>query len=274
MSWFDSIIYGLVSGITEFLPISSQAHQSLLLHLFGEANRDYVRDLIVHIALLFSVFTGCRTIIDQLRREQSLRQRNRRTHTGAGSLLEVRLLKNAAVPMILGLLILSYILGSQTTLLWVSVLLLLNGIILFVPERMMQGNKDERSMSGLDSLLLGASGALSAFTGISRTGAMLSTLSARGTGQKKALNWVLLLSIPALGTLIGLDIINIISSSAGIRFWASFGGYIISGIGSYLGGCIGIALMKLLAERSGYSGFAYYCWGIALFTFIMYLTVV
>lgn len=274
MSWLESIIYGLISGLTEFLPISSQAHQGLLLQLFGEGSRDYVRDLFVHIALLLSVFTGCRTIIGQLRREQSLRQRNRRTHASVSSLLEVRILKNAAVPMILGILILSYVLGNQISIAWISVLLVLNGLILFAPERMMQGNKDEHLMSGLDSLLLGASGALSAFTGISRTGTMLSVLSARGTGRQKALNWVLLLSIPALGTLMGLDILRIISASGGIPFWSGFGGYILSGIGAYLGGCIGITLMKMFAQRSGYSGFAYYCWGAALLVFILYLTVI
>lgn len=274
MSWFESIVYGLVSGITDFLPISSQAHQSLLLQLFGESNRDFVRDLFVHIALLLSVFSGCKNTIDQLQREQSLRQRNRRTRIGSGGLLEMRLMKNAAIPLILGLLIVSYISGNELSLIWVSVLLILNGVLLYLPERMLQGNKDERAMSGADSLLLGAAGALSGFTGISRTGAMLSVLAARGSGGQKALNWVLLLSIPALGTWIGLDIIHIFSASAGVPFWPNFGGYILSGIGAYIGGYLGISAMRMLRQRSGCSGFAYYCWGAALFAFILYLTVV
>lgn len=274
MSWFESIVYGLVSGISDFLPISSQAHQSLLLQLFGDLNRDYVRDLFVHIALLLSVFSGCRNTIDQLRREQILRQRNRRTRTGTGSLLEIRLMKNAAIPMVLGLLITSYISSKGTSLIWLSVLLIINGIVLYIPERMLQGNKDERAMTGLDSLLFGVSGALSALPGISRTGTMLSVLSSRGIGKQKALNWVLLLSAPALGAWIGLDIINIFSASAGNPFWANFGGYILSGISAYIGGYVGISVMRILRQRTGYSGFAYYSLGAALFTFILYLTVV
>lgn len=274
MSWFESVIYGLVSGISDFLPISSQAHQGLLLQLFGEANRDFVRDLFVHVALLLSVFTGCKNTIDQLRREQTLKQRNRRTHTGPGSLLEIRLIKNAAIPMILGLLVVSYISSTGISLIWVSALLILNGLVLYIPERMLQGNKDERAMSGLDSLLLGSSGALSALPGISRTGTMLSVMSSRGVGQQKALNWVLLLSVPAFATWIGLDIINIFSQSDGVPFLPNFGGYVLSGIFAYIGGYIGISLMKILRQRSGYSCFAYYSWGAALFTFILYLTVV
>lgn len=274
MSWFESIIYGLVSGISDFLPISSQAHQSLLLQLFGETGRDYVRDLFVHIALLLSVFTACKNTIDQLKREQILRQRNRRAHTSTGNLLEIRLLKNATIPMILGFLIFSYISSKGISLMLISLLLVLNCVILFIPERMLQGNKDERAMSGLDSLFLGASGALSALPGISRTGMMLSVLSSRGVGQQKALNWVLLLSIPALGIWIGLDIINLFSASAGIPFWPNLGGYVLSGISAYIGGYIGVSVMRILKQRAGYSGFAYYSWGAALFTFILYLTVV
>lgn len=274
MSWFESIIYGLVSGISDFLPISSRAHQSLLLLLFGETTRDYFRDLVVHIALLLSVFTACRNTIDQLKREQILRQRNRKTRSGAGSFLEMRLIKNATLPMILGLLVVSYISSTGISLIWVSVLLVLNGLILYTPERMLQGNKDERAMSGLDSLLLGSAGALSALPGISRTGTMLSVLSSRGAEQQKALNWVLLLSIPALGTWIGLDIINLFSASAGVPFWPNLGGYILSGISAYIGGYVGVSVMRILKHRTGYSGFAYYSWGAALFTFILYLTVV
>ncbi len=274
MNWFESIIYGFVSGLADLLPISSEAHQSLLLQLFGEANRDYVRDFIVHVAILLSVFSGCRVLIDQMRREQNVQRRNRRNTYGAGNQLEMRLLKNAAFPLVIGLIILSYFVKRQLDLIWVSVLLVLNGLVLFIPERMMHGNKDERAMSVFDSLLLGISGAASALTGISRTGAMLSVLSARGTARQKSLNWVLLLSIPALITMIGLDVVNIISGVSAIPFWSNFGGYLLSGIGAYLGGLLGISAIKLIAQRSGYSGFSFYSWGAALFAFILYLTVV
>ena len=274
MNWFESIIYGFVSGLADLLPISSEAHQRLLLQLFGESNRDYVRDLIVHVAILLSVFSGCRVLIDQIRREQNAHRRNRRNIYGAGNQLEMRLLKNAAFPLVIGLIILSYFVKRQLDLIWVSILLVLNGLVLFIPERMMHGNKDERAMSIFDSWLLGISGAVSALTGISRTGAMLSVLSARGTSRQKGLNWALLLSIPALITLIGLDVVNIISGVSAIPFWSNFGGYLLSGIGAYLGGLSGISAIKLIAQRSGYSGFAFYSWGTALFTFILYLTVV
>ncbi|HEX6919334.1 MAG TPA: undecaprenyl-diphosphate phosphatase, partial [Actinomycetes bacterium] len=34
-SWFHAIVYGLVQGLTEFLPISSSAHLRITAALFG-----------------------------------------------------------------------------------------------------------------------------------------------------------------------------------------------------------------------------------------------
>ena len=274
MNWFESIIYGFVSGITDFLPISSPAHQGILLQLFGESNRDYVRDLFVHVAILISVFSGCRVLIEQFRRVQSAPRSNRKSIHGPVNHLEMRLLKTAALPLVIGMIILSYFVNAHMDLIWIAVLLIINGAILFIPERMMQGNKDERAMSVFDSWLLGLSGAASILSGISRVGAMSSLLTARGTARQKGINWVLLLSVPALFTLIGLDILHIFSSVAAIPFWSNLGGYILSGIFAYIGGLLGISAIKLFLQRSGYYGFAFYSWGAALFAFILYLTVV
>ena len=274
MNWLESIVYGFVSGITDFLPISSQAHQSILLQLFGESNRDYVRDLFVHIAILLSILYGCRVLIDQIRREQSTPRHNRRTAKGSGIHLEMRLLKNAGLPLVIGMILLSYFVNIQLDLIWVSILLIINGLILFIPERMMQGNKDERAMTMIDSWLLGISGGASILCGISRTGAMASVLSARGVARQKTVNWVLLLSIPALATMIGLDFLYIFSKASSIPFWSNLGGYILSGLTAYLGGIAGISAIKMIAQRSGYYAFSFYSWGAALFTFILYLTVI
>ena len=34
-SWLESIIYAFVAGVTEFLPVSSHAHRSILRQLFS-----------------------------------------------------------------------------------------------------------------------------------------------------------------------------------------------------------------------------------------------
>ena len=50
---------------------------------------------------------------------------------------------------------------------------------------------------------------------------------------------------------------------------------VISGVLAVVFACIGarlgVILVRFLAVKTGFSGFAYYCWGAALFTFLIFL---
>lgn len=274
LNWLESIIYGLFSGISEFMPISSSAHQAILLHLFGADGRDPIRDLIVHISLLIAVYTSLKTTLDTLYRENSQRSHMPKLTYVVRTYYDIHLVKNAIIPMVIGLFLITYTFRSSDNLLTMSLLLILNGIVLFLPERMMQGNKDAHSMSLLDSVLLSVSGALSALPGLSRIGCMTSISMIRGANRQNALYWALLLSIPAIAALICLDFLGIITLGERIPFFSNFFMYILSAIFAYIGSYLGIRLMRFLAASTGYSCFAYYSWGTGLFTFLVYLTVV
>ncbi len=275
MNWLQSILYGFVSGLSEFLPISSNAHQQILMHLFGIDVLDPVRDFVVHIALLLALVSACRTILEQVRRDYRIQQRAKgRSVRQSRIALDMKLVKAAAAPMLIGMVVLTYLTNRTSNLISISVFLLINGIILYIPDRMLQANKDVRAMSGLDSLLIGLSGAISAFCGISRTGAMMSTAVARGADRQNALNWVLLLCFPALILLSAVDLVGIFTVQTDIAFWASFLSYILSGFTAYVGGYLSVLMLKYFTINKGISGFCYYSWGAALFAFIIYLTAV
>ena len=271
MNWLQGLLYGFVSGFTGFLPISSHAHQILLLKLFGIETPDPMVSLLVRCAVLFSLYSGMRAVLEQIRRERKLRTDRRRMHTTYRSLQDFQLVRNAILPQVLLLLLFTYISRMNTGLPTLSVFLLINGVILYIPERMLRGNKDAGIMSYLDSLLLGVSGALSAFSGISHIGTTVSAAVARGADRSKALNWSLLLSFPLLFVFIGIDFFDVISNSEHVHFWQNFFTYLLSATGAYLGGYLGIIFIKFLTPRTSYSGFAYYSWGMALFTFLLYL---
>jgi undecaprenyl-diphosphatase len=55
MSIFQSIILGLVQGVTEFLPISSSAHLFLLPKILGWQDFPLVFDTSLHIGTLLAV---------------------------------------------------------------------------------------------------------------------------------------------------------------------------------------------------------------------------
>ena len=270
MHWLESVIYGLFSGVSEFLPISSTAHQQIMLHLFGVDARDPVRDFFVHFGMLVAAAIACRSFLEIAKREISFHRRKTSQNTRA--LFDWRLIQSAMFPMLIGMLILRYVLKLEATLLLTAFYLIVNGVILFIPNRMVQGNKTACSMSSWDSLLIGGSGALSIFCGISRMACTYGTAVIRGAAKKNALLWSLVLSIYALALLCLMDLITAFSTGT-INFWGSFLTYILSGFTSYVGSQLGISIIRYLTKHPSNNGFAYYCWGASLFSFILYLTV-
>ncbi|MBO5868055.1 MAG: undecaprenyl-diphosphate phosphatase [Oscillospiraceae bacterium] len=271
MSWLESILYGLVVGFADFLPISSFAHSHILSKLFGEATPNPVVDLFVHIAILVAVLQANRSILEQAKRQRT-NMRHRHETTESTAILEMRFLKNAILPMFLAFFLLRYVVSSGLGLAWVALFSLINGILLFSQGRMMKGNKGARSLSGLDSVLAGFAGGIFVFPGISRISAILTVLTARGVDKDKAADWTILLSLPALVLIILNDLLNILAASGSFGF--PFLNCILAGIFAYVSGNFAIRVFKRIAAARDFSGFAYYSWGIALFAFILYLTIV
>ena len=274
MNWLQSLIYGIVSGLTEFAPISSAAHQNLLLSLFGTTERDPVRDMLIHLSMVFALVYSCRGLFAQYRIDKRGASHKRVLRRNAKNLMDIQFVRGATFPMLLGMIVLSYIFSINSSLLATALFLLLNGIVLFVSERMLQGNKGAGSMSALDSWLVGVAGSLSVFPGVSRLGTITSVSRMRGADRIKALNWALILSVPALITVIVLDVFSIIRFTGTINFWSSLIGYILSVIGAVIGVYSGTRLIKYLTRQLNFACFAYYSWGAALFSFLLYLTVV
>ena len=269
MGFLMRLFYGFISGLTEFLPISSQAHQALLLHMLGYEQRQPLMDLFVHIGLLVAVFLGNRTQFLRIRRLQNLHSRRR--SKGSNQSQDMRIVKSAALPMLIIMLL--YLIADRFAFQSVplSILFIINGILLIIPEHMRHGNKDARLMSGFDGILLGIFSALSFLPGISRVGAGMSYTVARGADRQHAVNWIMLLSVPALLLFIIFDIVGLFSIGVIEASFGSVIGSILSAVTAFIGGYLSIVSLRTLADKAGFSGFAYYSWGIALFTFVLYL---
>ncbi len=269
MNWLESILYGLISGFCEFLPVSASAHQILLAQLFGAGENLHLQNFLIHLATLLvllycyrQTFSGSIPIV-------SGRSRNTR-----GRSAEARLLRTAAFPLILAFLLYGKALSVVDNRLFLVLFFLLNGFILFLPSRLLTGNKDARAMSGWDGLIMGIAGALGILPGISRIGAFLSAASARGADKVSAVNWAIMLSVPAIIALLALDAFGMVSAGTGVEGIIGVFNSILSMAAAGVGTYFGIMLIRFLAVKAGFSGFAYYSWGAALFTFILYLVVV
>ncbi len=274
ISWLKWLVFGLASGLTEFLPISSTAHQTILSSLFGFDNISSLTKLLVHMAALLALLISFRKHLAVLHRDlrlSAIPKRRRRRQPNEVNMLDIQLVRTAFFPMLLG-----FFFYPQTRM-WaekrylIALFLLMNGIILLIPELMAKGNKDSRTMTRLDGIFLGLCSALAVIPGISRMAMGMSAASIRGADRRNALTWAFMLSIPALAFVIGFDVYEI--ATTGITLGAEAIVSVITALGAYLGAFFGVRLMELLSKTVGISGFTYYSWGAALFTFILYLTI-
>lgn len=275
MEWLINFLYGLVSGFTEFLPVSSQAHESIMRQLL-DMEYSPLQQLMIHAAALLAVSISCRGQLDRMRRERTLLRtpkKRRKRQPDMRYIQDYRLLKIAAVLVLLPFLAYSHISNIQNKLQLIAFFMLINGVILYIPQHLPIGNKDSRSLAPLDGVLVGSLGALSVLPGISLVGTASSAATARGADRHVALNLALLLCIPVLLVLLCLDLYAIVLSKlAGITIFFALS-CLLSAVAAYIGAYFGIALMRFLSVKAGFSGFAYYSWGVALFVFVLYLTI-
>ena len=232
-------------------------------------------DLFAHLGMLGALFLTSRQMFRRITRERrlaSLPPRRRKRPPDSQAILDYALARSAFFPMLLGAVLFGIFAGDGDSLPMTAALFLLNGVILFVPQFLPAGNKDSRSMTPADGLLMGIFGALGILPGLSRIGGVLSMAAARGADKQKALNWALLCLYPMLIVLLALDIFGLVRSGAGAFGIITVLQCILAAAASCGGGYIAVHLMRFLAVKQGFSSFAYYSWGAALFTFILYMT--
>lgn len=271
LSWYESILYGLISGLTEFLPVSAQAHKLLLLKFFGLKSEPGLLRLLVHLSMLGALYYQCQPQIVKILRARSLSRipkRRRKRPLDTKSLMDFSLWKTMLIPIIVGFLFYGKASSLHSSLSLMAIFLFINGIILYVPQFLPGSNKDSRSLSRVEGLLMGLGGAATVLPGISGIGTAVSVGSVCGVERSYCLNMALLMH---LGVIVGLIVYDIIGFSLGVLSFGVIISYILAAAAAFLGTSLGIKIMRRMAVNNGYASFAYYCWGVALFTFILNL---
>ena len=99
-SWILSIGYGFLSGITSFMPVSSQAHQILFAQLTGIEGGFHGINLLCRLTALVALLIAFKTHFKRFRREQriaSMSPKRRKRTPDLGTMQDLRFLKMAAI---------------------------------------------------------------------------------------------------------------------------------------------------------------------------------
>ena len=276
LSLLQSLILGLISGFAEILPVSSQAHRLVLLKLFGVNSDPAALRLMIHIGTVAALYLYCKGHIVRMMRAQRLvkiPKSRRKRPLDTDALMDFSLLKTTLIPIILAFVLYSRLSFLKGSLLYVALLLLINGLILYIPQFLPGANKTSGSLSRIDSLYFGLGGLLGILPGISCIGTAISAGSIRGMDLKKGLDLALLMNIPVNIGFALFDLYDLLSAGAGSLSIGALFFSLLAGCAAFLGIAFGVRLLKKIAEGVGYSVFGFYSWGAALLTFVLYLAV-
>lgn len=274
LNWFESCFLGLISGLFDILPISAQAHSILLLKFFGVKASSDMMNLLIHAAIFGALYYSSQTQLVRMKRARALARvpkRKRKRPLDTRSMMDWSMLKTMFLPAVLGVYLRQYTTGILSNLMLIALFLFINGIILYIPQFFPTSNRDSRTLSRIEGLLMGLGGAASAVPGISAIGTTTSIASVCGVDHTYGLNMALMMNMAITAGLMIYDVMGIAVDGFGTVSLMSLLQCLFSGAAAFGGAMLGIKMMRHLAAGRGFSTFGVYCWGLALFTFILNL---
>jgi undecaprenyl-diphosphatase len=195
---FQAVVYGIVQGLSEFLPISSTAHLRVVPAIFGWDDPGAAFSAVIQLGTMLAVvvyfwrelthvaFAWVRGIVDA-----SVRQT-----------LEYRLgwyLILATIPVgILGFLFRDQIETGARNLWLIASTLIIMALFLLLAERVGTRTRKEEDLNRSDAIVVGAAQSLALIPGVSRSGATITAGLFRGLNREAAARFSFLLSVPAV----------------------------------------------------------------------------
>jgi undecaprenyl-diphosphatase len=207
MDWLKSLCLGVVQGLTEFLPISSDGHLNLATHLFehftgqkSSAAENIFFDVMLHVGTLMAivvsyrnqVFAGAKGLLDRSADVSPPYQRMAVIRTGILAVI-------ATLPLIPDkLYFMKLIEQTFDSMTFTGIGFLITAAILLVNMRLKGGEKGPGETSWLAALLVGVAQMFAPLPGVSRSGLTISAALALGFSKTWAVNFSLLIAVPAI----------------------------------------------------------------------------
>jgi undecaprenyl-diphosphatase len=208
MEWLEALVLGVVQGITEFLPVSSDGHLLLCQNAFGwltgkqhSGKENLFFDVILHLGTTCAILVYYRATITQAWRgllgaEDVAHEFRRPSLVWVGVLAAV-----ATSPLVpLALFFKKAIEQTFEGLTVAGFGFLITAAVLAVTGwlRRRDGVKGPAETTWLDALLIGTAQMFAPLPGVSRSGLTIATALALGLTRGWAVGFSLLLAVPAI----------------------------------------------------------------------------
>ncbi len=264
MSFWNAILLGFIQGVSEFLPISSSGHLSILNNLFGMSTAEdghLFYDVLLHLGTLISIAVVFWKDIVAMFYEVfgfmgvGPAAGERKSRYPAARLFMMILL--STLPLLLILPIKDQLESLYYHSIFIGVALILTGCMLYVSDRMVPGKKSETSMTVFDALIIGLCQCAAVIPGLSRSGTTITAGIATGLKREFAVKFAFLMSIPAV---LGANLLSLFDAMQEGIDWTMMPAYLAGTLVAAVTGIASIRLLRLIAQKGRFGGFAYYCW--------------
>jgi undecaprenyl-diphosphatase len=239
----DAIIWGLIQGLTEFLPVSSSGHLVLIPALLDRPGPDLATNAMLHLGTLGAVLVYYRADIAGMAKFDRPARK-----------LITLILIGTIPAVVLGLLFKDKIEEFVSEPTKVAFMLIVTGAVLLATTQLRLGDRRTEDIGPLDGLLTGLAQSLALIPGISRSGMTISAGLARGMQRTEAARFAFLLGIPVIAGAGLLGVVDVLRSGESIpsTVWV---GVVVAGLSGYAA----IAILLRLLTRVGLAPFGLYC---------------
>lgn len=268
MNIFDSFIFSLIQGITEFVPISSSGH-TIIFQKFLKIKGDILSvNVAIHLGTVLSILTFYRNIVHKVLCDFFSLFKEKK---GGESLKLLGFLAIGSLPAaVLGFLFRDFFKELFQEMQAVILGFFITGTVLFLTRFRTQTINFSEKMSLEDlkfltlfkAFLIGLSQAFAIIPGVSRSGMTISTALFLNVPGKVATFFSFLLSIPVI---LGASLLEFPYGES--QEWENFFSAVIF---SYFFGLIGLRLVTYFVEKNWFAYFSYYLF--ILVVFLIFVT--
>ena len=268
MTYLEAIILGLVQGLTEFLPVSSSGHLTILQHFFDiNGEKVVLFTILLHVGTLISVTFMYFKDLKELVIELFITIKD--IFTGKGLKLNERPIRKLGVMIIVTTLVTGIIgiafedlfVSFYKSLVPVSIGLILTGILLWVSESIKPGKRDINNLNFRNAIYIGVMQGIAICPGISRSGATLVGGLTTKLDRAFAVKYAFLISFPAILGSAVMEMNELFDSSIEP---SSFSPILLGKLIAAISGIFAIKAIIAVVSKYSLKYFSVYVWIIGL----------
>ena len=259
-----SIVFGIVQGLTEFLPVSSSGHLEIAKYVMGDdsvAQQSMMMTVVLHFATALSTIVVFRKEVGEIISGLFKPSEDRSEFWFC-----VKIVLSMIPAAIVGVCFDEQIeaLFSQQMLL-VGLMLLVTGALLLMADR---AKTTEKPVSIVNAIIIGISQAIAILPGISRSGATISTSVLLGIDREKAARFSFLMVVPLIFGKMAKDVLSAVKDGTTLVDAGQMLPLTIGFVAAFVTGLVACLWMIRLVKACQLTWFSIYCFIVGVLVII------